>query len=166
VAQALVVAVGAFGIVATSEGFGVDVVGTSVAFDLVLDAGQTEARVGATAFLEADLPVLAGSGQLAVTVEFDETASGAVDVTLRSSTSGNSRTVPVFDVQSQGTLRVAMDAFASCPAGCSEDLELVLTRTGGDDGRIRVTATFDGFASLDAPEGAGAVGTLQIDVDR
>jgi hypothetical protein len=157
--------IGLLGIVATSEPFGQDVVGTSSAFTLTLEEGSQSVLAEADAIFQANAAALAGTGQVAVTVEFDETAQGAVAITLRSLSSGNSRTVEVFDVQSQGTLRVAMDAFDGCGASCTEQLEIEAERLGDENARIRMSCTLDGFASLDSPDDVTPSGTLRFELN-
>jgi hypothetical protein len=140
-----------------------DVSGESDPISVVLDANQPERALAATATIDVDTAVAAGTGQIGLTVVLDADAEGSLAFSLRSET--EEQTGDIVDTQAQGTTRIGIDAFASCPEGpCDEPLTLEFRRTDTElEGTLGLTFTLDGLASTEAePTSPGTI-TFRVD---
>jgi hypothetical protein len=140
-----------------------DVSGESDPISVVLDANQPEREVRATATIDVDAAVAAGTGQIGLTVVLDADAEGSLAFSLRSET--EEQTGDIVDTQAQGTTRIGIDAFADCAEGpCDEPLTLEFRRTDTElEGTLGLTFTLDGLASTETEP--TSPGTISFSVD-
>ncbi len=165
IATAVLFSVGVVGSVATTEPITADISGVSNEVRVVLDANEPSREIFATATIDADAAIAAGTGQVGLAVEIDGDADGSLAITLTSDTTGQSQATDIVDTQAQGSARIGIDAFEGCGAeACDEDLVLRFERTDAElEGTLGLTFTLDGLASTDGEE--AGTGTIRFSID-
>lgn len=139
--------------------------GATGPFDVTLDATTPSVTVSVQALLNSSDPIAAGSGEIGLEVSMGETAEGSLRFSLASQNEQNES--DILEPQSQGSTRIAINAFDGCGAGdCTEDLTLQFDRTDDAlEGVLPLSWTLDGLASTDTTEEAPGSGTLDFQVN-